>query len=383
MQILIVYNYPQLDMQPYPSTTARRVSLGEAARVVGTTPSKIAYWVKRGWVDVLEPSTGPGRPMYLDLGSVLRVAAGRPSRRTRGARELGGATEPSDPAASEAAAVLPGEQRPPPGDGPQFRNWVPKSSDDAVPAAGVQILVFGDVFRDIQEHASSDLENEVAGFLLGSVRDADGAGRSLVTIEAAITAKYVATGPTHVEFSHRTWTELHRQRESEFGNLPVVGWYHTHPSIGIFLSGYDVFIHQSFFKRAGDVALVLDPVQHHAGFFVWNGNELDPRRYKGFLELSISAERRPAPIENLAPAYGPSAQPADAGHGPAVEPLALASPATQAAVEPRSRRWRSWLLVGAPAAAVGGMMIVAIAALAVALAVWARLGGIEAALGSR
>ena len=85
-------------MESYPSTLAGRVSLGEAARVVGTTPSKIAYWVKRGWVDVLEPSAGPGRPMYLDLGSVLRVASRRPARRRRGAGS-------SDPAAREAAAA--------------------------------------------------------------------------------------------------------------------------------------------------------------------------------------------------------------------------------------------------------------------------------------
>ena len=361
------------------STTARRVSLGEAARVVGTTPSKIAYWVKRGWVDVLEPSTGPGRPMYLDLGSVLRVAEGRPSRRSRSARQGDATTAPSDPL-REAAAVPSVAQHPPSGDGPQFRNWVPKSSGDAAPASGVQILVFGEVFREIQEHASTDLENEVAGFLLGRVRDADGAGRSLVMIEAAITAKHVVTGPTHVEFSHQTWTELHRQRESEFGDLPVVGWYHTHPSIGIFLSRYDVFIHQHFFSRAGDVALVLDPVQHHAGFFVWSGNELDPRRYKGFLELSVSAERQLAPIENLAPTHGQSADgPARLpGQGPPVEALAPATPATEAATEPRSRLLPAWSAI-----AFGTLTMVAIAGLAVGLAVWARLGGIEAAIGIR
>ncbi len=373
-------------MESYPSTLAGRVSLGEAARVVGTTPSKIAYWVKRGWVDVLEPSAGPGRPMYLDLGSVLRVASRRPARRRRGG-------ESSDPAAREAAAAPSVEQRPAADlAGPQLRSWVPKSSDVAAPASGVQILVFGDVFRDIQEHASTDLEKEVAGFLLGSVRDADGAGRSLVTIEAAVTAKYVVTGPTHVEFSHQTWTELHREREADFGSLPIVGWYHTHPSIGIFLSRYDVFIHRGFFTRASDVALVLDPVQHHAGFFVWSGDELDPHRYKGFLELSVSAERQPAPIENLTPAYGASTRSSDVPvrREPEVRddaaPVALLEPRTpaiEAASGLRSRLLTSLRSVGAPAIAIGGMMAVAIAALAIGLAVWARLGGIEAAIGTR
>lgn len=204
------------------------------------------------------------------------------------------------------------------------------------------------------------------------MRGADGADRSLVTIEAAVTAKHVVTGPTHVEFSHRTWTELHREREEDFGNLPVVGWYHTHPSLGIFLSRYDVFIHQ--------------------GSFTWAGKELDPHRYKGFLELSMSAERQPTPTENLAPAYGPSArseyvpirrEPEAHDDEAPVDPLTRGNLATGAATGFRSRLLRSWPSVGAPAAAVAGMMIVAVAALAIGLAAWARLGGIEAALVSR
>ena len=155
-------------MESSPSTAGQRASLGEAARVVGTTPSKIAYWVKRGWVEVLEPSTGPGRPMQIDLAAVLRVAAERPSRRRRDARTVDGSSEPLELVAREATVVTSVEQRPLPGDGPQFRNWVTKSTDVAAPTSGVQILVFGDVFRDIQEHASTDLEKEVAGFLLGA-----------------------------------------------------------------------------------------------------------------------------------------------------------------------------------------------------------------------
>ena len=379
-------------MESSPSTAGQRASLGEAARVVGTTPSKIAYWVKRGWVEVLEPSAGPGRPMYLDLGSVLRVAAERPSRRRRsGPEPLRPASTPA-PVVRDAVVVTsmgePSSLR----DGPQFRNRVPRSREDALSAPDVQVLVFGEVFRGIQEHASTDLEREVAGFLLGSVREADGTGRTLVTIEAAITAKHVETGPTHVEFSHATWTELHREREADFENLPVVGWYHTHPSIGIFLSRYDVFIHQSFFTRASDVALVLDPVKHHAGFFGWKGGELDPRRYSGFLELSISPERQPAPIENLALDEGratraddvPISHEPEADDGAArVEALAGNTPSAAAASGFGSRLVPSWLPLGGPAIAVGGMTMIAIAALAIGLAVWARLGGIEAAIATR
>ena len=52
-----------------------------------------------------------------------------------------------------------------------------------------------------------------------------------------------------------------------FANARIVGWYHTHPDFGIFLSDYDVFIHQHFFSGPGQIALVIDPVRKLEGVF--------------------------------------------------------------------------------------------------------------------
>jgi proteasome lid subunit RPN8/RPN11 len=50
----------------------------------------------------------------------------------------------------------------------------------------------------------------------------------------------------------------------------IVGWYHTHPGFGIFLSGMDRFIHHNFFTQIWHVALVLDPLARRSGFFSWD-----------------------------------------------------------------------------------------------------------------
>jgi proteasome lid subunit RPN8/RPN11 len=50
----------------------------------------------------------------------------------------------------------------------------------------------------------------------------------------------------------------------------MVGWYHTHPGFGIFLSGMDLFIHQNFFTQIWHVAYVLDPRARTSGFFCWD-----------------------------------------------------------------------------------------------------------------
>jgi hypothetical protein len=65
-----------------------------------------------------------------------------------------------------------------------------------------------------------------------------------------------------------------------------VGWYHTHPSFGIFLSHHDLFIHQHFFAQPLQVAYVVDPIQQTRGFFQWRGGNM--AQVEGFY---LTAER--------------------------------------------------------------------------------------------
>ena len=53
-----------------------------------------------------------------------------------------------------------------------------------------------------------------------------------------------------------------------------MGWYHTHPSFGIFLSHHDLFIHHHFFAQPLQVAYVVDPIQQTRGFFQWRGGDM-------------------------------------------------------------------------------------------------------------
>ena len=46
----------------------------------------------------------------------------------------------------------------------------------------------------------------------------------------------------------------------------VVGWYHSHPGFGCWLSGVDVNTHSSFEKLdARNIAVVVDPIQSVKG----------------------------------------------------------------------------------------------------------------------
>jgi hypothetical protein len=48
----------------------------------------------------------------------------------------------------------------------------------------------------------------------------------------------------------------------------LVGWYHSHPGHGVFLSAYDEFIQAQFFPEEGQIAIVIDPQTGEEGVFV-------------------------------------------------------------------------------------------------------------------
>jgi proteasome lid subunit RPN8/RPN11 len=64
--------------------------------------------------------------------------------------------------------------------------------------------------------------------------------------------------------------------EQQWGDRIKVGWHHTHPGYGIFLSGYDQFIHNNFFNVPGMFALVVDPRAESLGFFQLKAGGIRP-----------------------------------------------------------------------------------------------------------
>src|ERR1700690_3475000 len=80
--------------------------------------------------------------------------------------------------------------------------------------------------------------------------------------------------------------DIHDQMDTNYKGQKIVGWYHTHPSMGVFLSHYDTWLHRNFFPEPWQVALVVEPVSAAGGFFIrQKSGILDPTRYFGFYEL--------------------------------------------------------------------------------------------------
>ncbi|HET7009971.1 MAG TPA: Mov34/MPN/PAD-1 family protein [Anaerolineales bacterium] len=135
-------------------------------------------------------------------------------------------------------------------------------------------------------HAGSDLEHEVGGALVGLHRVDNHSGETFIVIEAALPARHTRFGRSYLTFTHDSLVGIHNDLERRLPGRAILGWYHTHPGMGVFLSGYDQWLHEHFFPEPWQVALVIEPRDSQGGFFVRRGDRsLDPRAYTGFYEL--------------------------------------------------------------------------------------------------
>ena len=156
--------------------------------------------------------------------------------------------------------------------------------------ADLPIFVDVDVMREMEEHAQSDTTVELGGVLLGGqYHDANGA--PFVVVTDSLRAQHFEATKGSFKFTHETWTEISRERDGFGEHLQMVGWYHTHPGWGVFLSHMDTFICDNFFNKPLDVALVIDPCQDERGWFQWTGGATRQLRRTGGFYVTASRFR--------------------------------------------------------------------------------------------
>jgi proteasome lid subunit RPN8/RPN11 len=131
------------------------------------------------------------------------------------------------------------------------------------------IFLDGGTADAIERHALRDTSVELGGILLGKECLDDQTGLPFVWVTESLEAKHYENTQASFTYTHDSWEEITRQRDALHPELDIVGWYHTHPDFGIFLSGHDLFIHRNFFAQPLQVAYVVDPIRQTRGFFQW------------------------------------------------------------------------------------------------------------------
>lgn len=140
------------------------------------------------------------------------------------------------------------------------------------------IYILQSVYKEIHKFTQNKTTNESGGMLVGTILEEF--GKTNIIISGFVEAKYCEATPTTLKFTHETWEYVHKEIEKKHPEKKIVGWIHTHPDFGIFLSEYDKFIHQNFFNEDYQVAYVVDPIQKIEGFYFWIDEKIE--KCKGF-----------------------------------------------------------------------------------------------------
>jgi len=136
-------------------------------------------------------------------------------------------------------------------------------------SAQLQVTIDSEVVRTIRQHARSSSKTEVCGVLIGQDRD------RLVQIAACIEGENAEGAGAHVTFTQDTWEHIYAVKDKQYPDERIVGWYHSHPGFGIFLSEHDTFIHKNFFSSPGQIAWVYDPHSDEEGCFGWVDGKIE------------------------------------------------------------------------------------------------------------
>ena len=142
----------------------------------------------------------------------------------------------------------------------------------------VKVYIKQDVYKALEKLAASDTTKELGSIILGEYCQEH--GKTHVIISQYIEAKYTDASASTLTFTHETWDYVHTEHERRYPDKKIIGWQHTHPNYGIFLSNYDMFIQENFFNLPFQVAYVIDPIQNLRGFFQWKNGRIE--KLKGY-----------------------------------------------------------------------------------------------------
>ncbi len=152
------------------------------------------------------------------------------------------------------------------------KSRLPGKLNRRYPSKLLAVFIDPSALQELLEFASSDLHYELGGVLVGRVGRAT--RRTFVEIKNFVPASKGISRRASFEFTNEAQQEIHQVIQERFQDLRVVGWFHTHPGYGVFLSSADQFIDQNYFNDPLHIAVVIDPTKQDIdlGIFVWDAD---------------------------------------------------------------------------------------------------------------
>lgn len=143
-----------------------------------------------------------------------------------------------------------------------------------IKADDMKIFIHQKVLEQIVAYSNTNLSAELGGMMVGDFYSCRGI--PFIEIEAYIESDLGGSRVASFTFNHDSWSKVNKAMDEKYADKIKVGWHHTHPGYGIFLSSYDMFIQHNFFNLPWMTALVVDPRAESMGFFQWKAGHVVP-----------------------------------------------------------------------------------------------------------
>jgi len=164
-------------------------------------------------------------------------------------------------------------------------HWWPADLPFELNAGNTAVVISQEVLTKVNEHVGQTLDRELGGFLLGNRYCCPNTNCDYVIIDQYTPAKYTESSEVRLNFTHDTWAQLSDELSGKFLGKLLIGWYHSHPRLDVFLSSHDLEIQTERFPEPWMVALVLEPEKHLGGFFCSRDGRVKPTTPVNFFEL--------------------------------------------------------------------------------------------------
>ncbi len=135
--------------------------------------------------------------------------------------------------------------------------WNPPAAPGARPSGRAPYPIFfqQEAVIALQEHLKSSPTQAIFGFLIGDLFRDPETGVLYAVIDKTLKLSQAIYGDKTEVVVSRLWDRMQQQLAKAQGSL--LGWYHSHPGQGGFLTQHDVETHEKFFTDPWQVAVLV------------------------------------------------------------------------------------------------------------------------------
>ena len=140
---------------------------------------------------------------------------------------------------------------------------------------GLRIYMEDYVHTYLYQYARSSATGEKLAVLMGKTIVID--GQKTVFISGVVQAKFTEKLKGMETITSQSWKYISEEIEKYFTDLTIVGWMHSRPSFGAFVTSRDEAYHKKVFNGDSQLFFVVDPVVK--GYFVYYEKNVQMQEY--------------------------------------------------------------------------------------------------------